>query len=148
MLSDSDFEAKIIATFDERINQSFAESGLQERLIQLVRTRLSKIGWDASLDAQCKNILQDLEDAPLRVIEKKLEDYGASIFPEPIKAEIEEKIREFLDEFYEEHAEEVDRLINDFEDIEKEFGDIEELEDIERDYEDLDEYASSGESAE
>ncbi|KAG1142537.1 hypothetical protein G6F37_012619 [Rhizopus arrhizus] len=148
MLSDGDFEAKIFATFDERINQSFAESGLQERLVQLVRTRLSKIGWDASLDSQCKNILQDLEDAPLRVIEKKLEDYGTSIFPESIKAEIEEKIREFLDEFYEEHAEEVDRLINDFEDIEKEFGDIEELEDIERDYEDLDEYANSGESAE
>jgi hypothetical protein len=31
MLSDGDFEAKIIATFDERINQSFADSGLQER---------------------------------------------------------------------------------------------------------------------
>ncbi|KAG1037496.1 hypothetical protein G6F46_003609 [Rhizopus delemar] len=71
-----------------------------------------------------------------------------AIFPESIKAEIEEKIREFLDEFYEDHADEVDKLINDFEDIEKEFGDIEELEDIERDYEDLDEHANSGENAE
>ncbi|CAO0793767.1 unnamed protein product [Mucor circinelloides] len=82
------------------VSRLFVESGEKDRLLQLLRARLSDSGWTDSLDAYSRDVVRtkNLEDVSFEDLVKEIGDHGRSTVSETIKKDLLESIKKFLDE--------------------------------------------------
>ncbi|EPB90809.1 hypothetical protein HMPREF1544_02387 [Mucor circinelloides 1006PhL] len=80
------------------VSRLFVESGEKDRLLQLLRARLSDSGWTDSLDAYNVVRTKNLEDVSFEDLVKEIGDHGRSTVSETIKKDLLESIKKFLDE--------------------------------------------------
>ncbi|KAI8049385.1 enhancer of yellow 2 transcription factor-like protein B-like protein [Thamnidium elegans] len=85
------------------VNRLFVESGEKERLLQILRARLSDSGWNDSLDAHCRDTIRNknVDNISLDELLKDVEDHGKTTIQESIKKDLLEQIKKFLDEHLE-----------------------------------------------
>ncbi|KAL7232782.1 hypothetical protein ACSBR2_010736 [Camellia fascicularis] len=85
-------------TLEEIINIKLSESGEKERLMELLRERLMECGWKDEMKALCRAFIKKkggdnvTVDDLVHVITPK----GRASIPDPIKAELLQRIRTFL----------------------------------------------------
>ncbi|KAK4710575.1 hypothetical protein R3W88_005088 [Solanum pinnatisectum] len=85
-------------TLKEIINIKLIESGEKERLMELLRERLVESGWKDEMKALCREYIKKKGrnnitiDDLVHVITPK----GRASIPDPIKAELLQRIRTFL----------------------------------------------------
>ncbi|KAI9363610.1 enhancer of yellow 2 transcription factor [Pilaira anomala] len=62
------------------VSRLFVESGEKERLLRILRLRLSDSGWNDSLDAHCRDTIRNknLDHISLDNLLKEVEDHGKS----------------------------------------------------------------------
>ncbi|KAL0083629.1 transcription factor e(y)2-domain-containing protein [Phycomyces blakesleeanus] len=82
------------------VERQFVESGEKDRLLQLLKERLTDFGWNDRLYAHCRETIlnRKLENVTLDKLVNEASDYGRNTIHDSIKKEVLANIREFLDE--------------------------------------------------
>ncbi|KAI8637786.1 enhancer of yellow 2 transcription factor-like protein B [Parasitella parasitica] len=82
------------------VNRLFVESGEKDRLLQLLRARLSDSGWTDSLDAYSRDVIKakNLQEISFEGLIREIGDHGRSTVSETIKKDLLESIKKFLDD--------------------------------------------------
>lgn len=82
------------------VSRLFVESGEKERLLQLLRLRLSESGWNDNLDAHCRDTIRNknIDNISMDELLKEVGDHGRSTINESIKKDLLEHIKKFLDD--------------------------------------------------
>ncbi|KAI9015272.1 transcription factor e(y)2-domain-containing protein [Phycomyces nitens] len=84
------------------VERQFVESGEKDRLLQLLKERLTDFGWNDKLYAHCREMVLNNKDENENITLDKLvneaSDYGRNTIHDSIKKEVLANIREFLDE--------------------------------------------------
>merc|ERR1719183_1586797 len=80
------------------INQKLVDTGEKEKLKELLRRKLIECGWRDQLKAHCKEVIKNkgLEKITVEELVAEITPRGRATVPEAVKAELLQKIRDFL----------------------------------------------------
>ncbi|KAI8335321.1 enhancer of yellow 2-like protein, isoform CRA_c [Chlamydoabsidia padenii] len=79
------------------LNQYFVSSGEKQRLLTILKARLTESSWNDSYYAYCRETMQDRKgDFTLDELVQETSDYGKSTVNESIKKELLVLIKKFL----------------------------------------------------
>ncbi|GAA5811163.1 hypothetical protein MFLAVUS_004593 [Mucor flavus] len=83
------------------MSESEKEQAAVNRLLQILRARLSDSGWNDNLDAHCRDTIRNknVDNISLDELLKDVEDHAT--IQESIKKDLLEQIKKFLDEHLE-----------------------------------------------
>eukprot|EP00899_Mesostigma_viride_P003270 jgi/Mesvir1/12944/Mv05959-RA.1 len=95
---DENLRADKELTLQEAISLKLIQSGEKERLKELLRERLLECGWRDDLRAQCRSILRrkGLGNVAVDELVQEITPRGRATIPGPVKAELLNRIRNFL----------------------------------------------------
>uniref|UniRef100_A0A2P2K9X5 Transcription and mRNA export factor ENY2 n=1 Tax=Rhizophora mucronata TaxID=61149 RepID=A0A2P2K9X5_RHIMU len=85
-------------TLEEIINIKLIESGEKERLMELLRERLTECGWKDDMKSLCRALIQKKGRNNVTVddLVHVITPEGRASIPDSIKAELLQRIRTFL----------------------------------------------------